>query len=100
MLKECKREFDMFKAKKTVFLSVVIYFIIAFNCIADAIICFEAEDAFEIKSPVKIVTEKNKNVATKISKGKFIEIVQGAGGGTKAGGVVKYKLNLPENGTY
>jgi hypothetical protein len=76
------------------------FFSWAVCCVADTTICFEAEDAQELKAPVKIVGEKNKVAAAKISKGKMIAIVQGAGEGSKVGGFAKYKINLNEDGTY
>lgn len=67
---------------------------------ADTTICFEAEDAAEFKAPVKVVEITDKAELPKVSKGKIIEIVQGAGEGSKVGGHAKYKLDLKEDGTY
>ena len=67
---------------------------------ADTTICFEAEDTSEIKAPVKIIEEKDKVAVTKVSKGKMIQVVEGAGSGSKIGGLAKYKIKLPEDGTY
>lgn len=84
----------------TIFLFLTIGITWNFCVLAEETICFEAEDSKEIKKPVKLLEIKDKAAAAKVSKGKLIEIVQGAGSGTKAGGSVKYKINLTEDGTY
>ena len=87
----------MLKKINKIFLVLTAFLSLATYCTAATTICFEAEDAIELKAPVKIVEEKP---VAKISKDKMIVILQGAGSGTKAGGSAKYKLNLTEDGTY
>jgi len=55
---------------------------------------FEAEDSSVIKAPVKITED------TTASKGKCLEVTEGAGEGSKAGGSAVYQLILDEDGSY
>ncbi len=68
--------------------------------VAETTICFEAEDTKEIKAPVKMTEVKEKTEAAQVSGEKLIEIEQGAGEGSKAGGSAKYKVDIKEDGTY
>lgn len=90
----------MLKTNNKFFLPIVLVFPWAFFCSADTTVCFEAEDAAELKAPVQVVEVKDKIEAAKVSGGKMIEIVQGAGEGTKVGGHAKYQIELQEDGTY
>jgi len=90
----------IYKTHKNILALIIGVFLFSIYCQAETTICFEAEDTSKITKPVKIVQIKDKIIASKISKGKCIEIVQGAGSGTKAGGSATYKINLPEDGTY
>lgn len=90
----------MFKQNLIICLLLLLVSVWNFNVYAEATICFEAEDTKEIKPPVKVLEPQDKVEAAKVSKGKFIEIVQGAGSGSKVGGSATYKIQLPEDGIY
>lgn len=79
---------------------VAAFFMSSIHAIADTTVCFEAEDAKELKAPVKVVEAKAKEESAKISGDRYIEIEQGAGEGSTVGGHAKYKINLKEDGTY
>lgn len=76
------------------------FFMTASSSIADTTVCFEAENAKELKAPVKAVEINDKVEAVQVSQAKIIEIEQGAGEGSKVGGTAKYKITLKEDGTY
>lgn len=86
--------------KRLTMAGITVLFLMAIHSKADNTVCFEAEDAKELKAPVKIVEIIDKAEAAKVSGGKIIEIEQGAGEGSKVGGSAKYKINLKEGGTY
>ena len=90
----------MLKTNKKNLLTIVLALPWAFFCTADTTVCFEAEDATELKAPVKITGVTDKIEAGKVSGAKIIEIVQGAGEGSKVGGHAKYQIELHEDGTY
>ncbi|MFA6291537.1 MAG: hypothetical protein WC637_07130 [Victivallales bacterium] len=89
-----------FRTNILIISGIAAFFMAAIHANADNTLCFEAEDAKELKAPVKTVEVKDKAEIGKISGDKFIEIEQGAGEGSKVGGLAKYKINLKEEGTY
>jgi hypothetical protein len=90
----------IFKTNLQIVCGITAFSLMAIYTMADTTVCFEAEDAKELKAPVKIVEVKDKGETAKISGDKYIEIEQGAGDGSTVGGYAKYKINLKEDGTY
>ncbi len=89
-----------FKTKILIISGMAAFFMMAIRAMADNTVCFEAEDSKELKAPVKIVEVTDKAEAAKVSGSKIIEIEQGAGEGSKVGGLAKYKIELKQEGTY
>ncbi|HCE46508.1 MAG TPA: hypothetical protein DET40_23430 [Lentisphaeria bacterium] len=89
-----------YKINRLMICGTAAFFLMSMYAMADTTVCFEAEDAKEIKVPVKITELKDKAEADQVSQGKIIEIEQGAGEGSKVGGSAKYKINLKEDGVY
>jgi hypothetical protein len=82
------------KIFKTIIAATLV--MLSFSSIADdVLICFEAEDTATIKEPMK-----QSDLPKEASKEKIIEITQGSGEGTKVGGNVTYRLEIPEDGSY
>jgi len=89
-----------YKISRLLICGAAAFFLMAMHGRADTALCFEAEDAKEIKAPVKIIEVKDAAETARVSQGRIIEIEQGAGEGSKVGGSAKYKINLKEDGTY
>ncbi|OGV39575.1 MAG: hypothetical protein A2X48_13140 [Lentisphaerae bacterium GWF2_49_21] len=89
-----------FTSNRLIITVTAAFFLVAIYVMAETTVCFEAEDAKELKVPVKAVEVKDKAETAKTSGDKIIEIEQGAGEGSKVGGSAKYKINLKEEGTY
>ncbi len=89
-----------YTANRLIISATSAFFLMSICAMAETTVCFEAEDAKELKPPVKVTEVKDKTEAASVSGGKIIEIEQGAGEGSKVGGSAKYKISLKEEGVY
>ncbi len=62
--------------------------------------CVEAEDAVEVVKPFEVLDLEGKPEASEVSGGKCLEVEQGDGGGSKAGGHAVFRFDIAEPGTY
>ncbi|MBN1864324.1 MAG: hypothetical protein JW808_05435, partial [Victivallales bacterium] len=54
----------------------------------------------EVVKPFEVIDLEGKPEAAEVSGGKYLQVKQGAGGGSKVGGHAVFKVEIPEPGTY